>query len=231
MLEARQKALHGEASQVQNDLQQLPVSTSSPQARTREQAQGHVGQAVEKMAQFEEKLTEMRYEPSPSAQKTGEISALADSVSRELQEAGKALRQGLSTGKPQTAGTKAQDMAEQLAKDAEALDESLSPAERQQMLERLEAAKRLLETMAGPQWATVSGGGTLGGVHVYTKDPYMAPAEAARMLARQFWSIALEAREKTVQPVADEPSDVEFFQAESDFFEAAARYAPQQTQK
>ena len=112
-------------------------------------------------------------------------------MSRELSEAGKAIRQGLSAGKPQTTDAKAQDMAEQLAEDAEALEESLSPADRQRMLERLEAAKRLLETMAGPQWATVSGGGTSGGAHVYTKDAYMAPAETARMLANQLWSIAL----------------------------------------
>ena len=231
MLEARQKALQGEASQVQADLQQLPVSTSSPQGRTREQAQGHVGQAVEKMARFQEKLTETRYDSSTSTQEREDISALADSVSRELLEAGKAIRQGLSAGKPQTADAKAQDMAEQLAEDAQALEESLSPADRQRMLERLEAAKRLLATMAGPQWATVSGGGTPGGGHVYTRDAYMAPAEAARMLARQFWSIALEAREKEIPPVTDEPSDVEFFQAESEFFETAAKYTPPGTGK
>jgi hypothetical protein len=231
MLEARQKALHGAALQVQADLQRLPVSESSPQGRTREQAQGHVGQAVEKMTRFEEKLTETRYDPSISTQKMEDITELADSVSRELLEAGKAVKQGLSTGKPQTTDAKARDMAEQLAEDAEALEESLSPADRQRMLERLEAAKRLLETMAGPQWATVSGGGTPGGAHVYTKDAYMAPAEAARMLARQFWSIALEAREKELPPVVDEPSDVEFFQAESEFFEAAAKYTPQRAEK
>ncbi len=231
MLEARQKALHGAASQVQADLQQLPVSESSPQGRTREQAQGHVGQAVDKMTQFEEKLTETRYDSSISTQEIENMSELADSVSRELLEAGKAIRQGLSTGKPQTTDAKARDMAEQFAEDAETLEESLSPADRQRMLERLEAAQRLLETMAGPQWATVSGGGTPGGGHVYTKDAYMAPAEAARLLARQFWSIALEAREKELQPVVDEPSDVEFFQAESEFFETAAQYTSPRTEK
>jgi hypothetical protein len=231
MVEARQKALHGEATQVQADLQQLPVSESSPQGRTREQAQRHVGQAVEKMTRFEEKLTQTRYDPSISTQKMEDISELADSVARELVEAGKAIRQGLSAGKPPTTGTKARDMAEQLAEDAEALDESLSPADRQRMLERLEAAQHLLETMAGPQWATVSGGGTPGGGHVYTKDAFMAPADAARMLARQFWSIALDAREKGLPPVADEPSDVEFFQAESEFFEAAATYTPPGTEQ
>ncbi|MBM4025359.1 MAG: hypothetical protein FJ280_08120 [Planctomycetes bacterium] len=218
MLEARQKALQSEAAQVQADLRQVPVSASSPHGQAREQAQGHVGRAVEQMAQFQEKLTETRYDPARSTQKTEEVSGLADSARRELLEAGKALRQGLSEGKPQTAGAKAREMAEQLAEDAEALDESLSPAERQRMLERLEAAKRLLERMAGPEWATVSGGGTPGGVLVYTKDAHTTPAETARMLARQFWSIALEAREKGRQPVADEPSDMEFFKAESDFF-------------
>ena len=56
-------------------------------------------------------------------------------------------------------------------------------------------------------------------------------AEAARMLAKQFWSIAIEARQKELQPFAEQPSDVEFFQAEKEFFEKAARFKQPRTEK
>ena len=46
----------------------------------------------------------------------------------------------------------AQKMAEQLAEDADALDESVTPQEEQDMLARLEAAKRLLEAQERGLW-------------------------------------------------------------------------------
>ncbi len=106
-------------------------------------------------------------------------------------------------------------MAEQLAKDAEAYDESLSEAEKQKMQDRLKAAERLLESMAGTQWTTMSSGGGPGAGHVYTNDPHASPAEAARLLARQFWSMALKGKERRSRPVEQEASDVEFFEAEN----------------
>ena len=231
MLEAKQKALRQEAGEVRDELGQLPASEASAQGQARDEAQQSLGQAVEKMKEFEDKLAEARYEPmTESPQKAG-LSQSADAASRKLAEAGRAIKKGLSAGKPQTAADKAQETAEQLAEDAEALDESLSPEDRRQMMERLEAAKRLLESGIDPQWATISGGGTSGGTLVYTQGGVTTPAETARMLAQKFWSIAIEARQKELRPFAEEPSDVEFFQAEKEFFERAAQFRPQGAEK
>ena len=122
---------------------------------------------------------------------------------------------------------KAQEIAEQLSDDADALDESVTPLEREEMLARLEAAKRLLERMPEPQWATIknkSDKGTSSAAQVFTKNPNIAPAEAARQIARQFWSIAINAKQYHRQLIEDEPSDVKFFGQENEFFENAARY-------
>lgn len=223
MLEAKQKAIREQASQVQTELQQLAATEVTAQGRAKDEAEEHVAQAVEEMKEFEQKLADARYEAAPSQDKTG-LSESADSARRQLAEAGRIIRQGLSGDKPKTAAEQAREMAEQLAADADALDESLSPADRQRMLERLEAAKRLLASHPDPQWANISGGGASSGTLVYTQGGAATPAETARMLAKQFWSIAIEARQKELQPVAEQPSDVEFFQAEKEFFEKAARF-------
>lgn len=231
MLEAKQKALRQEASDVRNELGQLPASEASTQGQARDDAQQSLGQAVEKMKEFEDKLAEARYEPMMQPPEKAGLSESAEAAGRKLTGAGRAIKQGLSAGKPQTAADKAKDMAEQLADDAEALDKSLSPEDRRQMIERLEAAKRLLESGIDPQWATVSGGGTPGGGLVYTQGAAATPAQTARMLAQKFWSIAIEARQKELRPFAEEPSDVEFFQAEKEFFERAAQFRPQGAEK
>jgi hypothetical protein len=223
MLEAKQKAIREQASQVQAELQQLPTMEVTAQGQARDEARKRVAQAVEEMKEFEEKLADARYEAAPSQDKAG-LSDSVESAHRELAEASRAIRQGLSGDKSRTAAEQAREMAEQLAADADALDESLSPADRQRMLERLEAAKRLLQTNPDAQWANISGGGAASGTLVYTQGAAVTPAETARMLARQFWSIAIQARQKELQPFVDQPSDVEFFQAEKEFFEKAARF-------
>ena len=230
MLEAKQKAIREQASQVQTELQQLAATEVTAQGRAKDEAQKHVAQAVEDMKEFEKRLADARYEATPSQEKTG-LSDSAESARRQLVEAGQVIRQGLSGDKPKTAAEQARDLAEQLAADADALDESLSPADRQRMLERLDAAKRLLQSHPDPQWANISGGGTSSGALVYTQGGATTPAETARMLARQFWSIAIEARQKELPPFAEQPSDVEFFKAEKEFFEKAARFSQPPTKK
>ena len=59
----------------------------------------------------------------------------------------------------------------------------------------------------------------------------MGPAETARMLSQQFWSMAIQAQERQLRPVEDEPSDVEFFELENAFFESAATFWPQRSPK
>ncbi|GAF98428.1 unnamed protein product, partial [marine sediment metagenome] len=139
----------------------------------------------------------------------------------------------LTLSDEQRIAQKAQEMAEQLAEDADALDESVTPIEREEMLARLEAAKRLLERMPEPQWATIDKGrgSPSGASHVFTRNPNLAPAEAARQIARQFWSIALNAKKYRQQLIEDEPSDVKFYGRENEFFENAAKFEQKPVKK
>ncbi|MEN6423978.1 MAG: hypothetical protein ABFE13_01340 [Phycisphaerales bacterium] len=225
MLQAKQKALREQASELSDQIGGLPTQEYSDSGRTSRQAKEHLDQAVEAMKQFEDRLGDARYESLDSADAV-QMTESAESASRRLADAGQAIQRGLA-GEGQDPAGKAQEMAEQLAKDAEAYEESLTEAQKQKMMERLEAAQRLLESMAGPQWATMSSGGGPGAGHVYTKDPHATAADTARLLARQFWSVALEAKKRQSRSVEEEASDVEFFEAENDFFEAAARFKSQ----
>jgi hypothetical protein len=226
MLEAKQKALREQAAEAANELQQMALPESSNHAHVRDQAKQRLDQAVESMKAFENKLADLRYDPATSMDKKAQIEDLADAAVRELAEAGKAIERGLSAGKPQTDAEKAEALAKQLAEDAASLDESVSPEEQEQMLERLKQAERLLERMATPQWATITGGAGGSDALVYTKGNSTNQIEAARLLAQQFWSLALEARDRQVRPVEDEPSDVEYVEAENEFFENTAKYRP-----
>ena len=231
MLQAKQKALREQVAQLNAELGRLPVPEYSAQGTAQDQAQEHLNEAVDAMKRSEEKLADARYGPPASSEAEGEMVAPADSAARQLAEAGKALGRGRSGDGQQSAAEKAQEMAEQLAEAAEAYDESLSEAEKQRMLAQLAAAERMLENMAGPQWTTISAGGGPSSSLVYTKDGHMTPAEAARMLARQFWSVALESRQRERRPVEEEPSDVEFFEAENEFFESAAAFRRQRVER
>ena len=223
MLQAKQKALREQVAQLNAELGRLPVSEYSTQGAAQSQAREHLQQAIEEMKRFEEKLADARYH-SPASSESSDMAAPADAAARRLAEAGEALGRTGAPDEQQTAADQAQDMAEQLARDAQAYDESLSDAEKEQMLARLAAAERMLESMGGPQWATVSRGSGPSSSLVYTKDGHVTPAEAARLLARQFWSVALEARRRESRPVEQEPSDMEFFEAENRFFEDAATF-------
>jgi hypothetical protein len=228
MLEAKQKAVREQASAAQADLEQLPAQSASAAGQARDEAGQSLGQAIEDMKKLEERLADARYESAMSPQDEQAAVETAEAASRRLAEAGRAIQRGLSAGKQKTPGEQAQEWAEQLAEDAEAFDESLSPVERERMLERLEAARRLLESGADPRWASITGSGTPSGTLVYTHGGSLTPAEIARMLAQQFWSMAVEARSGKIQPVAEEPSDAEFFQAEKEFFERAAQFKARQ---
>ena len=102
------------------------------------------------------------------------------------------------------------------------LAESVTSVEREQMQARLEAAKRLLEMMPEPQWATVdkSWGYTVRSrpcSHKESESGFGRRRQA--QMARQFWSIAIDAKKRRQQWIDDEPSDVEFYGQENEFFE------------
>ena len=183
------------------------------------------------MEDFQNQIAKSRYRAQIDKQESNETVAVMDSARRELELAQEALDGELSLSDEDRLAQKAQEIAEQLAEDADALDESVSPLERENMLARLEAAKRLLETMPEPQWTTVSKGGRAGASLVLTRNPNLAPAESARQMARQFWSIAINAKKRRQQRFDDEPSDVEFYGQENKFFENAAKYNEEPVKK
>ena len=225
MLEAKQKALREQASELARELAKMALPELSNHAAIRNEAQKHLDEAIENMQSFEETLADLRYHPEASEQEATNMTETAETAAQELVQASQAIAQGLINGKQLTDAEKAEALAKQLEADAEALDESVSPKERDDMLKRLEAAEQLLENKTGAQWATVSKGGP-GSSLVYTKGGPGNRAETARLLAQQFWSIAIQARNRQVRSVEDEPSDVEFFEAENDFFENAAKFKP-----
>jgi len=232
MLQAKQKALQEKVSQLKKDLEQLPSISEAQQAQAQQKAQEHLADALAKMDEFQAAVTAARYQPSVTGKKAAEAVELMESARQKLDQAGNAIGQGLSMSEEQGLAEKAQEIAEQLAEAADALDESLTPIQREEMLARLEAAKRLLDSMSGAQWSTVNKGskGTAA-AHVFTKDPRAAPAEAARAMARQFWSIAIEAKKRKSQLIEDEPSDVKFYELENKFFENAAKFSKEPVKK
>ncbi|HSW02360.1 MAG TPA: hypothetical protein VLI39_19505 [Sedimentisphaerales bacterium] len=229
MLQARQKALREQASQISKDMDGLTASDDSSQGQPGREAKGHLDQAVEAMQRLEEHLEDARYGSGDGPSSEG-MADLAESAARRLAEAGQTIRRGL-LGEGESSLEAAREIAEQLARDAQAYDESLSEAQKQKMQDRLKAAERLLESMAGAQWTTMSSGGGPGMGHVYTKDPHTSPAEAARLLARQFWSMSLKGQNRRSRLMEQESSDVEFFEAETEFFEKAAKFGSQSVQQ
>jgi len=231
MLQAKQRALQEKVSQLKRELQDLPESSESGKGLA--EVRQHLDEAAARMKEFQTEMAEARFQAEMDDQKSNEAVALMDSAKRELGMANKALGRELTLSDEEKLARQAQEMAEQLTEDADALAKSVTSVEREQMQARLEAAKRLLEMMPEPQWATVdkAGGTQSGSGLVLTKNPNLASAEAARQMARQFWSIAIEAKKRRQQWIDDEPSDVEFYGQENEFFENAARYDQEPVKK
>ena len=225
MLQAKQRAVQQQVSQLKQELKALPdESTDGGKGKGRAQAQEHLSKAAARMEDFQNQMAEARYQAQMDKQKSNGAVALMDSAKRELDLAKEALDGELALSDEDKLAQKAQEMAEQLAEDANALDKSVSPQEREDMLARLEAARRLLKTMPEPKWTTVNRSGRTGAGLVLTRNPKLAPAESARQMARQFWSIAINAKKRSSQKIDNEPSDVEFYGQENKFFENAAEY-------
>jgi hypothetical protein len=233
MLQAKQRALQEQVSQLNRELQELPESLDGGKGKGRAQAQEHLSEAAARMEDFQNEMAESRFQAEMDEKRSNKAVALMDLTKRELDLANKALGRELTLSDEEKLAQKAQDMAEQLAEDADALAESVTDVERQEMLARLEAARRLLEIMPEPQWATVDKGGAAPSEasHVLTKNPNIASAEMARQMARRFWSIAINAKKHRQQLLENEPSDVEFYGQENEFFENAARYDQELVEK
>jgi hypothetical protein len=218
---------------LKRDLQRLPEISEDGQNKGRAVAQKHLDEALAKMNDFQDRLTEARYKADIDRRKSNEAVELMELAERQLGLAQETLDDELALSEEQRIAQKAQEMAEQLSDDADALDESVTPIEREEMLARLEAARRLLERMPEPKWATIDKGkgSPSGAAHVFTRNPNLAPAEAARQMARQFWSIAVNAKKYRQQLIEDEPSDVKFYGQENEFFENAAKFDQEAVEK
>ena len=233
MLQAKQGALQKQVSQLKRELQQLPESSDGGKGKGRAETLQHLDEAGARMEEFQAEMAEARYRAKMDEQRSNDAVVLMDSAKRELGLANKALGRELTLSDEEKLAQKAQEMAEQLAEDADALAESVTSVEREQMLARLEAAKRLLEMLPEPRWATIdkAGAAQSGAGLVLTKNPNLASAEMARQMARQFWSIAIDAKKRRQKWIDDEPSDVEFYGQENEFFENAARYDQEPVKK
>ncbi len=231
MFQAKENALHKQVSQLKRDLEKLPATSDRRSTQARLKTQKHLSEALSRMDKLQAKLTETLYQANMNEDKSVEAVVLMEEARRELDQAGKTLETGLEMSEEQRVAKEAQQMAQQLAADADALDESLTPLERRQMLARLEAAKRLLESISPAQWSIVSKGGSSGASHALTQNPQTAPAQQAREMARQFWSIAIDAKKRRTQLTEDEPSDVTFYELENRFFENTAKFDPRQGKK
>jgi hypothetical protein len=233
MLQAKQGALQEKVSQLEQDLLQLPDISENAGNEGRAEVKRHLDEAVAKMDDLQTKLAEARYRADVDEGASNEAVELMESAKSELDLAREALEGELTLSDEQKIAKQAQEMAEQLVEGADALDDSVTAVEREEMLARLEAAKRLLKMMPEPQWATVDRGGgpTSGESHVFTRGPNLTPAEAAREMARQFWSIAISAKKRERQLLEDESSDVKFYGQENEFFENAAKFDREAAQK
>jgi hypothetical protein len=233
MLQAKQATLQEKTLQLKEQLKQIPKNPEDARAEARAEVQKHLDEAIEQMSQSQKKLTKARYEMQINRQKSADAVETLKSVGDELDMTAKALEAELMSGDKQSAAEKAREMAKKLVEDAASLDESVTPIERELMLARLEAAKRLLEQMPTPQWTTVNRSDKKDNVAkglVLTQSP-AALREAARAMAREFWSIAINAKKRVGPLIEREPSDVKFYEFENEFFETAAKFNQKPVQK
>jgi hypothetical protein len=234
---------------LKQSLEQLQKMSDADQAQGQQQAQEHLDKAMEEMAEFRSKLADAQYGAGKDDTALAQAAEELDQADHELNEAIEALENQFPLTEQEQLTKQAQDLAEELAEIAEALDSSVKGVEREQMLARLEQAKQMLEQIMNQQFqpaegqadaqgqgrqdnsgnAAQTGGGPFAvawGDAGLPSSIRLAPAHAARFMARQFWSIAIKAKRRDRQLIEDESADVEFHQMESEFFEKAAGYEP-----
>jgi len=248
MLQARQRALRSQVAQLKRQLEELPEISETAKTEARQAAQKHLDEALAQMNNFEEKLAQARYESETDDEKLEEALAALAEANDELNLAKDALEQQYSLTEEQMVAKKAAELAGELTEMADDFDKFANDVDREEMLKRLEQAKRALATMSEQlnegQFQDLGktghlGQGGPGGARSgqYTgSGPYVNPgspgvvseglARTARILARRFWSIAIKARKQQGQLIEEEPSDASFYELESEFFENAARFEP-----
>lgn len=232
MIQAMQKAIQDRLSAIKQKLERLPSISKDPQDPTRSEAKKNMDEAIGQMNTVQSGLSEARRQAPISKTQSARMLGTLAQIEDRLLTAAEKLDSEITADQAQALAKKAQKLAEEIAELAKELDKSLSDVERQKMLQRLEAAKRLLASMQKAQWVDVSRGGTgTGTMHVLTRNSQMTSAQQARAIAREFWSISIKAKKRQSQIVERPPSSMEFYELESDFFENAANFNLEQMEK
>ncbi len=228
MLQAKQAQLQQEASQLKQKLESQPQNPDASMAEASKETQKLLDEASENMKKFQEKMNEAIYSPQDFDKKTANAEELMDSSIDKLDSAGKTLQESIKGSSKNQLAQQLKNAAEQLAEDAAKMDENLSPLEREQMLARREAAKRLLESMAGAKTVNINnkaGTDSTSQSHVITQSD-KSIEDNPKEISRLFWSLLINLDKRQEKPIEDEPSDSRFFEIENDFFENAAKYKP-----
>lgn len=159
MIQAMQKGLQDRLSAIKQKLEGLPSISKDPQDPIRSEAKKNMDEAIEQMNTVQNKLFEARGQTQISQEQSAGMIDSLDQIEEILRTATDKLDSEITADQAQALAKKAQKLAEEIAELAKELDTSLSDVQRQEMLQRLEAAKQLLASMQEAQWAKVSGGG------------------------------------------------------------------------
>jgi len=232
MVQAMQKAIRDRLSSIKQKLEALPSISKDPQDPTRTEVKKNMDEAIEQINTVQNKLFEARNQTPTSQGKPGKMMDTLNQIEDKLLTANDKLDSEISEDQAMALAKKAQKLAEEIAELSKELDKSLSGPQRQKMLQRLEAAKQLLASMQEAQWSKVSSGGTgSNSSHVLTQNAKTASAKEAQAIANEFWSIAIKAKKRHSQIVERQPSSMEYYELESDFFENAADFNPEQVER
>ena len=254
MLTAKQKALAGEIAQLKERLGQLPpVDAESKDSNAARQAvQDHLENATDKMQEFDELVRKSFYRPDNEERLMARAGEKLTKAAEELDLARQALEGQVELSADEQRTKTAEEIAKELMALADEFDENVTPAEKERMLAALEAADEMLKQIA-PYEVNITnrperdsdkddadyppggggGGGDTGGGGPRTTPPgktdggrYVGKeeAEAARFLARKFWSVAVNAKKQHSALIEDDASDAQYRRQEKEFFEKTAEY-------
>ncbi|MHC4867503.1 MAG: hypothetical protein ACYTEX_25805, partial [Planctomycetota bacterium] len=217
MLQAKQRALQEKVALLKESVQNLEKMSDADKAQGQQEAQEHMDKAMAEMTQFRSKLADAQYGAGKDDSALAQAAEKLEQAERQLDQAIEALENQFPLTEQEKLAKQTQELAEEMAEIADALDEPVQGPDRELMLARLEEAKRMLQMimdgqLQGAQAAEGQEGQQGQGTQDNTGDAVqtagstfavawgnaglpsnvrLAPAHAARFMARQFWSIAI----------------------------------------
>jgi rubrerythrin len=247
MFQAKQKALQQQIAELKASVGQLSELAKKENMDGYGKAEEHMDKADKKMDSFQERLSKARFDPQKEKAYLADAATELGSANNELSMAKEMLESRLNVAEKEKLAAKAEGLAQEMTELAEKLDdEAVKGPDRETMMARLEEAKKILELLkqrmdyddgpkeqptnegqGGPGTANQGEGSPFGlqfSGPGSASNPRTAPAHAAIVLAQQFWSIAIRARQIDRQLMEHDGSDPMFYELESQFFESAAKY-------